>query len=189
MGPVTLDEENKNFHNDTEIIPPKDGTLVKVAGSLGWGLFHRVILCLDINFSMIGICDSIETFKNELHPLDTFSRVPLLDDHDFIEFEVMTPNGLMKCLLDSGFTSNCLNTVQHSDKSLGQLITNDKYAIKYETFQIGSKDFGPIIFRPIPLNFPFHIDAILGREFLADHVVVIDFINREIYIAKSERKD
>lgn len=187
--PIRLGEQNKEFLKDSVIIPARDKTLVKTVGSLGCGIFNSSILCLDLKFSMLAVCDSFETFKKELHPIGAFIRIPLFNEHDVIEFEIETPKGKQRCILDSGFTYNCLNVVQTGEKPLDQFITDDQYATVYETFQIGGKNFGPITFHAFPINFPFHVDAILGREFLATHVVVIDFINHEIYIANSVKKE
>ena len=150
-------------------------------------LFNQYTLFLDLDHSTITICDSIETFREKgNHLLSTFTKIPFLDDRNLIEFIAMSPDGPLRCFLDSGCTFNHINVENLDNKPLDEMVQNEENFVDYLTFQIEGKDFGPITFRPFPIKLPIHIEAILGMEFLSEHLVFIDFKNRYIYIAPTE---
>lgn len=186
FSPPRLEEEDESLLQGAVIIGSNESDLR--VGKLGWRLFNNMTLFLDMKHSTITICDSIETFKEKGYPLNAFTKVPFLDDHNLVEFNIKTPDGLLRCMLDSGATLNYLNTDNPDNVPLADMIRNEKNFTKFPTVQIGEKDFGPITFRPLPLKLPVHIEAMIGMEFLFEHLVFIDFVNRYIYIAPAEQE-
>ncbi len=181
----TLEEENESQRKDSILISSNDKPRKEV-GKLGWFLFEKSSLFLDLGHSKIAICDSPETFTNQGYSLNHFTKIPFWDSRNLIEFKITTPNGPICCFLDTGCTSNLLNTDNLNNESMEDLYLNEKNYVNFSTFKIGGKDFGPITFRPIPIKLPIKVDAILGIEFLFEHQVLIDFKNHQIYIAPAE---
>jgi hypothetical protein len=155
-----------------------------VAGTIGWRIFNKMTLLLDLKSSMIAVCDSIETFKNQGYSLEKFTKVSMLEDSQHIEFETMTSRGPLRCILDTGCTINFLNSDKVKGKTLNKMIRKDKNFKTFSSVKINETEFGPIEFCKIPIKAPYHLDAILGMDFLTDHVVFIDFKNRQIYFSK-----
>lgn len=179
---VLVEEDNIAFHVDSAISPSLGFIPEITSGALGCMLFQKACVCLDLHFSMIAFCDSFDTFKRELHPNNPFSKVPFFFSNGFIEFEMSTPNGPLHCLLDTGSTLNHINTPNLEDIPIKEFVKAEVY---FDNVQIGGKDFGPITFSPLPIKLPVNIEAIIGLEFLLQHVVFIDFLNHEIYFEKS----
>ena len=51
-----------------------------------------------------------------------------------------------------------------------------------KTFQINGNEFGPVNF--IKMKSPLGLDAIIGMEFIDNHLIFIDFRNEKIYFSK-----
>lgn len=189
LGEITfsnliLEEESELLRQEAALVKEKKSPNYSIQGKLGWALFNRTSLFLDLGNSHIAICDSIETF-NKQGCLEEFTKVPLLLDRNLIEFETRTPDRPLRCLLDTGCTSNLINRDNPLEESLENMIRNEKNFVKFSTFQIGGKNLGTITFRPFPLKLPVYIEAVLGMEFLLKHRVFIDFKNHEIYFSTS----
>jgi hypothetical protein len=179
---VLLEEESKLFDADSIVVPLKEKRVKVTSGAVGSKLFKGTTLCLDLYCSMMALCDSFETFMKELQPKTNFSKVPILHENNLIEFEMDTPEGTLRCLLDTGSTMNYINMPNPDNIPLEEFIKNEK---RFDNVRIGGKDFGPMTFLPLPLKFPMHVDAIVGLDFLFDHVVFIDFMKHEIYFDKA----
>ncbi len=145
-------------------------------GKVGWNFFYRLNFFLDCNLWLIAFCDSIETLSSRGYPVQSFAQCPLLLDRQFIEFEAITEDGPLRCLLDTGSTRNFFNSsVRQSASAI-----SDR-SILFQNFRIGTKDFGPIVFQSI--DTPLEVDAIIGMEFLHSKKLFIDFPNRKIYLS------
>lgn len=183
--PVLLKEESSEFSNDSVIYSNTDRLPEITAGSLGSKLFATICLCIDLHASMIVFCDSFETFKNKFNPVRPFTKVPFQFDNGFIEFDMKTSEGSLHCIFDSGATWSLLNTPNPDNLPIEDFIKNKK---RFEKIDIGKQDFGPIVFSTLPFQAPMKVDAILGVDFLQEHIVVIDFINHHFYIRKNLQK-
>lgn len=172
-------------------------------GRIGWHVFKRFNVFIDCDHSVIVICDSLDTIKKQGYCVDDFVEAPLLLDRGTIDFEVMTEAGPLRCVLDTGSTWNALNkdldnlTQDHRLIHLDQLDNNSqKFNPTNENlltfvledqwrpkkFQINGMEFGPINF--IKIKSPVGLDAIVGMEFIDDHLIFIDFRNEKIYFSK-----
>lgn len=120
-------------------------------------------------------------------------------DRGFIEFEAMTEGGTLRCLLDTGSTLSMLNKDLESfcndhmifnSKNIDQypilnpenknlLVFDSKDTQQLSIFNIGGKEFGPMVFNRI--QSPMAIDAIIGMEFFESTLIFIDFWNETIY--------
>jgi hypothetical protein len=180
-----LEEENEDLQKESMIIKRKDGSDFHIVGKVGWKLLNRDVLFLDLRHSTIALCDSIETFQKKGHPLERFVKTPLLIERNLIEFKATTPNGPLRCFLDTGSTINLLNVENPNEQPLEKITIDEKNLVNFPAFQIDGKDFGMISFHTVPLRFPIHVEAILGMEFLSNHQVLIDFKNLQIYFSES----
>ncbi|MGH2612830.1 MAG: hypothetical protein ACRDFB_07250 [Rhabdochlamydiaceae bacterium] len=180
--PIHLREEDPFLSSESRIGKEKKETLGLIAGKIGWKLFNKTCLFIDLNHSMIIISDSMETFKKYGPSFRNFAKAPLIKEHDAIEIETITPKGILRCILDTGCTFDIINSANQKNKPLEEMILKKK---KFSSFQIGNQNFGPLALRKLPLKLPFHIDVILGMEFLSKHAVLIDFVNSKIYFNKA----
>lgn len=160
-----------------------EGSLPEDTGLIGLLLFKNTALYLDLCNSHVAICDSISTFEDKEGPLDAFTKIPLLSTSKFVEFSVMTEEGLLQCLLDSGATSNFIHRENYPDPTFEELLLNRRPHVHFSKFKIEGRDFGPTSFFPLQMKMPSQVQAILGMEFLLQHRVLIDFKNRHIYLA------
>lgn len=175
FSPPIVQEENAEFLTDATFIQnPEDEVLRQEVGRVGWELFANACLFLDMRKGRIAVCDSIDSFKKEGYSIESFTKTPLLLERDLVEFEAMTPQGALRCVLDTGSTWNVLN------ETPGDII-------ECASLKIEGIDFGPTPFHQMPIRIPIKIDAILGMEFLKDNLVFLDFVKKEVYFAKAEK--
>src|SRR3989344_4707387 len=155
----------------------------EIKGKAGWELFCRSNLFLDLKNSKIAGCDSFATLEKQGYPAGTFVKTPLLSERGLVEFNAITPNGPLLCVLDTGSTWNILNTELEQGKTIEQVVWEPDNALKFVDFKIGDVDFGKMEFHRFPINLPIHLAAILGMEFFKEHLVFLDFDEGQIYIA------
>ena len=179
---VLLDESSLAFQADATAIPLDKCSAAITAGTLGSLLFKETCLCLDLHASKMAFCDSFETFKRELKPHNPFSKIPFSFKNGWIEFDINVAQKTLHCILDSGATLNHINTPNPDKVPIPEFVKGKQ---PFDNVQIGGMDFGPIVFSHLPINFPVRIDAIIGVEFILDHVIFIDFIKQEIYFSKA----
>jgi hypothetical protein len=184
IHPICLHEENAEFLKDSQLFCNDGSPPFLSFGRLGWKLFAKTKLFLDLGNATVIFCDRIETLKEHGYPVDTFAKTSLIFEHDLLEIDIRGSSGLLRCLLDTGSTFSILHSEALNTKSIGEQINNSDNFVKIHSVQIGGKDFGTGTFCSLPLNFPFHVDAVLGMDFFMKHQVFIDFANKEVYIKR-----
>jgi hypothetical protein len=196
--PVRAEKINQEFEHDINLGEKKEATEPDLA-RIGWCLFRKLNLLVDCDNSTLVLCDSLETLKDHGYPVDCFTMAPLLLDRGLIEFEAMTENGPLRCLLDTGSTWNMLNK-DLADPGYNHMLFTpenvDQYSVmnpeneslmdfdpqdisKLPSFKIGGKEFGPMTFNRI--RSPMAIEAIMGMQFFNSTLIFIDFSNLKIY--------
>ena len=206
--PMRAEEKNDTFARDGVLQEGKQATTEEDLGKLGWPVFRPFNFLLDCDHFTMVICDSLKTLKEQGYPIDSFVEAPLLLDGRFMDFEVMTDAGPLRCMLDSGCTWNVLNkdfdsAEQHhmlidlnnfdekppefNPQNEDLLVFNEKEIWKTSTFQINGEEFGPLDF--IKIKSPLGLDAILGMDFIESHLIFIDFRNEKIYFSKLPNED
>ena len=207
ISPMVVKEESVEFLEDSLLKKgnpdiPEDGP-----GRVGWLVFKPFNLLLDCKHSVVVMCDSLATLKNQGFPTASFIEASLLLDHGFIEFEVLTEAGPLRCMLDTGSTWNLLNKDfenQNQDhrtiditsapekasafnpKNENLLVFNLEDRWRTKTFQINGNEFGPINF--IKMKCPLDLDAIIGMEFINTHLIFIDFRKKKVYFSKLQEE-
>lgn len=176
IAPILLEEDLPELHEQAQIVKTEEGFIED--GKLGWRLFKNMVLFLDFNEDKIEVADSLETFENHNNLAD-FVKVPLILDRELLEFDMTTPQGPVRCFLDTGCTSNHLHSSNPNNLLLDELYF--KSVVQFPSVNIGNKKFGPITFHALPLQVPVRIQGVLGMEFLFSTEVFIDFKNQSIY--------
>lgn len=182
----TLQEETKEFIRDSTFVQDGGEPTPREPGRLGWELFYNVNLLVDIKNTHIAFCDSLETLGKQGYAIECLTKTPLFIERGLLEFDAETPEGILRCILDTGATCNLLNSEIEDEKSLDQVIWDPDNGLEYSFFKIEGKDFGPISFHRIPIKLPIHIEAILGMEFFQENKVFLDFSGKCAYFAKDE---
>lgn len=183
--PLILEEQDQ-FVMDATMIKKDHEPSPSESGRVGWEIFQLVNLFLDLRNFKIAVCDSLSTLEDKEYSVGSFVQAPLLLDRGLVEFEIETQDGILRCLLDTGSTWNLINQkVPLDQESIEDPIWNPKNHLEFPEFSFGGKKFGAVRFRPLPIELPFHIDAVLGMEFLEEHLVFLDFKNKQIYIAQA----
>lgn len=177
-----LQEDNAEFLRDATFTHDEAEISSKEPGRLGWELFSLTPLLIDVKNAHIAFCDSLETLKKEGYAIETFIKVPLFLERGLLEFEACTPNGPLRCMLDTGATWNVLN--DEAIKEIDKAVWTPENKAEYSFFLIEGADFGPIAFRRMPIQIPIRIEAILGMEFFQRHLIFLDLENRVVYFSK-----
>lgn len=187
LKPV-LQEEKEDFIRDATFVPDGQKRSPRDPGRLGWQLFCKVNLLVDSKNSLIAFCDSIETLGKQGYEVKQFIDVPLFLERGLIEFDAKTPEGNLRCALDTGATWNMLNCEGKEEKTIDDMIWDPSNVIEYSSISINGKDFGPISFHKLPIKIPIRIEAILGADFFKNHIVFLDFNKKRIYFSKNQEK-
>lgn len=204
---VEVTVNNPEWEKDATIMDNSDAPSPRNVGKVGWKLFSKLNLLLDCEKSLLAFCDGWETLQKQGYSVEDFIEVPFVLDRDFIEFEAMTADGPLRCVIDTGCTDNILNKdlnggsnehmilnpeninkMHFNPENADQMVFDPDAIYETSTFRIGKEDFGPVTFRQIKM--PYQIDAFLGMDFLYSRPMFIDFLNRKIYFSKKiEAKD
>jgi len=179
-----LQEESLEFLKDSTFNSNGKESLSRELGRVGWELFYNFNLLIDVKNSEMAFCDSLDTLKKRGYLVETFTKCPLHLERGLVEFETETPEGKLLCMLDTGSTFNMFNS-ETEGKSIDQIFWDPENRLNYDFFKIEGNDFGPIVFRRVPIHIPIRIEAVIGMEFIEDHLIFIDFANKLIYFAKN----
>jgi len=172
-------------------------------GTVGWTGFSFACLLLECAKNQIVVCGSLESLRHQGYPIESFIETPLYLDRNFLEFDVTTDKGPLRCILDTGGTLNALNKdLEGKDNFHMQLNLSDSTNVNeqfdlvnpdnvdqlefemendYEvsSFKIANREFGATCFKKIKM--PFQVDAIIGMEFIHSKLIFIDFPNKKLY--------
>ena len=180
-----LQEKSQEFVKDGTFIQSGRERSPRDPVRLGWSLFYDVNLLVDVKNFEIAFCDSLDTLKKRGYPIEAFTKCPLDLERGLVEFEAETPKGKLRCMLDTGTTCNMFNSEIAEGETVEQMIWEPENWLNYNFFKIEGNDFGPITFRRVPIHIPIRIEAVIGMEFIEDHLIFIDFANKLIYFAKN----
>jgi hypothetical protein len=182
---ATLEEETTAFIKDSVFVQNGKEPSPPEPGRLGWELFYHTNLLIDAKHAKIAFCDSLQTLKQEGYAIENFVKTALILDRGCVEFEAKTPKGTLRCLLDTGATLNMLNSQTAQGDTIEEAIWKSENDLEYASFQIDSHDLGPVSFRQVPLKTALPIEAILGMQFVQDHLIFLDFSGGVVYFAKN----
>lgn len=167
------------FRKNNEEIAPRD------LGRIGWCLFRKSNLLIDVSQKNIIFCDSMENLQKHGYFLQNWIEVPMLLEQGMVEFHAMTPQGPLRCMLDTGCTLNMLHFA--TDQTIDEAIWDPKNVVIYPWFKIGDQDVGETRFYSAPIQLPISVESILGMEFFSKHLVFLDFARGKIVFAKNDK--
>jgi hypothetical protein len=170
--------EGSTFVQDGNLPTPRD------PGRVGWKLFYHSNLLIDMKHSVLAFCDSFETLKHQGYQTEIWTQASLFLDRGLLEIEADTPDGRIRCILDTGSTWNILNRELNREKRLEDAVWDPENLWQYTHFKITEHEFGPITFHRMPLQLPIQIDALLGMEFFLENLVFLDFSTGHVYFSK-----
>jgi hypothetical protein len=176
-----IQTNSHEFTNDSVFTKHETASTQEV-GRIGWQLFQSANILIDVANGGIALCDSVETLKKKGYATENFAKTELLIDRGLLEFEAATPDGILRCALDTGASVNVLN--KETTESIQAIIWTAENEVSYSPFMIGNQDFGPITFHQIPIKIPIPIKAILGMNFFRTHVIFIDFSKNLAYFSQ-----
>lgn len=179
-----LQEEEEIFAKDSTFVQKGQKESPKEPGRVGWELFSNVNLLVDAKNSLIAFCDSLDTLEMHGYKVEEFTCSPLLLQRGLVEVEVEIPEGMVRCVLDTGSTWNMLNCESEPKQSIDDLIWKEDNIVEYSSLKINENDFGPISFHKLPIKIPIRVEAILGMDFFKNHIVFLDFKKKFIYFSK-----
>jgi hypothetical protein len=180
MGPINvlnpiLHEHSAEFSRETTIFFEGEKPSAPEPGMVGWELFGNTDLLLDLNNSIIAICDSVETLVEQGYDIDTFIKTPLLLERGLVEVELNTSKGPLRCMMDTGATLNHIN----QEVEMTEIMN-------IPPVEMDVDGLSQIAFHPLTIKLPIHIEAVLGMEFFMTHVVFLDFAENCTYISKNQ---
>ncbi len=187
FSPPMVQEENPEFLKDSRVETNGETETSKEVGRLGWELFLQSNLLLDVPHSRTAFCDSLDTLIKHGYQGQAFTRTPLFLERGLVEVEVNTPDGVLRCMIDTGATFSVLNNnIEQDGQQLKDFVWDPDNPIEYPSLKISGEDFGPIQFYPLPIQIPIRIEAILGMDFLKKHILFLDFRNQYAYFSKTK---
>ena len=176
--------EPEDFGNNSTIVRSGHTPSSDEPGRIGWEIFRIFNLFLDLGNSKIAFCDSLSRLGKQGYSVEKFVQTPLILERGLVEFQAQTPDGPLRCMLDTGATWNILNIDIEEGRAIEEVVCDPKNISEIHEFRIGERDFGAIQFQSLPIDLPIRIDAILGMDFLQNHAVFIDFANGQIYFSQ-----
>ena len=179
-----LEKENRAFIQDSTFVASGGSPSPREEGRIGWQLFRKVNLLIDMKNARIAFCDSLDTLEKEGYLIEKFTKTPLILDNGLVQIIGDGPEGTLHCMLDTGATWNILNRAIGPDQSLDEALWKPENILELSCFKIAEEDFGPLNFRQMPIHLPFLVDAILGVEFFEKTTVYLDFVRGFAYFAK-----
>lgn len=182
----SLEKGNREFIQDSTFVADGGPASPREEGRIGWELFQKVNLLIDMKNARIAFCDSLDTLAKEGYTIEKFTQTPLILDNGLVQIVGNTPEGALHCMLDTGATWNVLNRAIQPDQSLDKAVWEPENILEFSNFKIDGEDFGPLNFHCMPIQLPFLVDAILGMEFFEDNLVYLDFVRGFAYFAKDQ---
>lgn len=177
-----LQEEGLEFVRDTTISASLDVPLQRKEGRIGWELFQKDNLLLDIPGNTLALVDSISTLQKRGYRV--VASTPLLLDRGLVECFASTENKTIRCILDTGATWNFW---QEESAVLDASLFDEKIATQVPSFLVGNVEVGPLSFRPLSIQLPIPVDAILGLEFLERYPLFFSFQEKTLYLLSGEK--
>lgn len=161
------------MHEDAQIGIGKP--LKNIQGLVGWKMFQKIGLFLDIPNDRVVFVHGIEDVEQNGYARDDFIETPLKLVGGTWYFEIELDGKRCFCLLDSGSTHNLVSAPANIDCSLERLNVSLK---------IGETRMGFIEVAKFPFPPNFRGKAVLGMEFLRGRQVLVDMPHQRIYFRK-----
>ncbi len=112
-----------------------------------------------------------------------FSKTSLLTSRGLVEVQIDSSVGSLFCMIDTGASCSILKMKMDKGQDLEEAVLDPTNFVDV-ILTIGGKSFGAVEFVSIPVQYPVSVEAILGMDFLQDHLVFLDFYEGYAYFAR-----
>ncbi len=153
-----------------------------------WGNIGRAFLrrmnCLLMDFPKLKMYfnQPLTDLQQEGYQIDNFVSLPVEITRNGIILEFETDIGPKKFILDTGSTITLVKAPLIENRAC----SSEDHGILYFTtskFAIGGKDFGNMRLHQFEsFSDSWDVDGVLGMDFLKNHVIIIDFRSKVVYI-------
>ncbi len=96
--------------------------------------------------------------------------------------QIVTPSGLLRAIWDTGAQYSAVPEDLARDRNLALTLYGQTPFYKLEALTSAGYDFGPLEFVVLPVKPPEDFQVFLGANFFSNHVVCLDYRNREIRV-------
>jgi hypothetical protein len=180
---VIVDEQSDDFIANTTFgaSATKDDFENRL-GYIGRALLAKRNLLLDFHNSRMFISNDIKRLKSAGYHLENFTQCAFEMGKAGIVLPMDTDMGKIRFCLDTGCTASFIRAsfVSH------QVPDGKKYGLPFirtSKFEIGGRDFGAMNLHLLNMTPELsEFDALLGMDFLKNHVVYIDHRDQVVYI-------
>lgn len=160
----------------------KARNLVQPVGEVGNRILEKTNLVLDFPHNRIWMIENLEGLREAGFNEKKMLKVPFELWKSGIILKVDTDRGRLRMLLS---TNSTLTTIK-SSLVKGETGIENEFGVQVyanTNFSIEGKNFGPFPVSSVVFPSEFdQFDAVLGMDFLSQHIIYIDYQNRAIYI-------
>ncbi len=96
--------------------------------------------------------------------------------------QFMTSSGPIRAIWDTGAQYSAMPEDLARDRNLALTFRGQTPFYKLEALTAAGQDFGPLEFVVLPVKPPEDFQVFLGANFFSNHVVCLDYENREIRV-------
>lgn len=186
---IKLREESPDFLLATELNPSgPTRTSAKIRGRLGIELFKNHICFFDLLNSVIYLADSINTIEKS-YPLNEFTQLPFVFHNELISISGKIDTGTQRFILDTGANPSVFRK-SDIDENLRWEIPSKQSMFTTKQLIFENTDFGEWNFCLLEFGKQWeNINGILGIDFFKEHIVILDFKARQVYIKPHKKPE
>lgn len=96
--------------------------------------------------------------------------------------QFMTPSGPLRAIWDTGAQYSAMPEDLARDRNLALTLHDQTPFHQLGALTAAGQDFGPLEFVVLPVKPPEDFQVFLGANFFSNHVVCLDYKNREIRV-------
>ena len=96
--------------------------------------------------------------------------------------QITTPSGRLRAILDTGAQYSTIPEDLARERSLDLTFRGQTAFYKLDALTAAGQDFGPLEFVVLPVKPPEDFQVFLGANFFSNHIVCLDYENREIRV-------
>jgi len=157
--------------------PPEGARAVVRNGYIGLDLLKQFGLIFDYsNRTLVLIRGDRAPAQYFVGDWPVLRMVPSADG---VMTTAQTAGRQLRCIWDTGATFSVIKPSVARD--LGHAVEGQAALVQLDEFVLGQRDYGPIEFFPLEFHHP-DADCILGYNLFSQHVVGVDFANRQVTV-------
>lgn len=170
-----------DMKNDSILMEGTGEVAASADGAIGWPAFVKTNLLIDTNRDIIAFCSDWKALEEHGYKRGDFYQTSFSAESGLLVFSAQIDGKERSCVLDTGTTLSALH------KSSSQRTSDLKASLTPYPVAFCEGNTEEILFMHIPFNLPIKIDAILGMNFVHEHVIFIDFSSETIYFSRKRK--